>query len=265
LAKAPVTLGTPTGGIADSLGFPSSIAIAPNGRTAYVAIPAQGTIVPVRLTPLSVSKPIYLGGTPRSITIAPNGETAYVTNPATSAIDLVNLVSDSVGLPINGLADPQEIAITPNGQRAYVSAGTAVVPIGLPSERVLAPIEVSSIGAGFGPGPIVVSPDGQSVYVANVESATGDAVVSILSTASNTVVARRGGFSGPVGISLVSSNHTLYVLNAAPSPGAVINGGAGTSDAVEGNALVRVDLNSGLVQKPIPIPATPRSFGIGRA
>ncbi len=265
LAKAPIDLGSPTGGIADSLGFPSSIAIAPNGRTAYVAIPAQGTIVPVRLAPLSASQPIYLGGTPRSITVAPNGETAYVTDPTAGVIDVVNLVTDSAGLPISGVANPQEIAITPDGQRAYVSAGTAVVPIDLPSERLLAPIEVTSISAGFVPGPIAVSPNGQSVYVANVESATGDAAVSILSTASNTVVARWGGFSGPVGMSLASSHHTLYVLNTAPYPGAVIDGGDGKNSAVEGNALVPVDLNSGLVQTPIPIPATPRSFGIGRA
>jgi DNA-binding beta-propeller fold protein YncE len=89
--------------------------------------------------------------------------------------------------------------------------------------------------------------------------------VSVVSTASNTVVGRLGGFSGPVGISLVGDAHKLYVLNVAPSPGAVFSGGRSRRDAVEDNALVPVDLNDGLVQTPIPIPAAPRSFGIGRA
>jgi DNA-binding beta-propeller fold protein YncE len=264
LALAPITLGSPAGGTADSTGFPSSIAIAPNGRTAYVAMPGRGTIVPVHLAPRSAAGPILLGGAPRSIAIAPNGETAYVANSTTGAIDVVNLVTDSVGLPINGIVDPQQIALGPNGQRAYVSTGTAVVPIDLISGRVLAPIEVGSIGAGFVPGPIVVSPDGRSVYAANTESASGDAAVSVVSTASNAVVARLGGFSGPVGISLIGDARMLYVLNAASSPGALISGGSGRSDAVENNALVPVNLNDGLVQTPIPLSATPRSLSIGR-
>src|SRR6202034_1906783 len=236
LALAPVTLGPSSGETADATGFPSSIAIAPNGRTAYVAIPGQGTIVPVHLAPLSVASPILLGGTPRSIAISPNGDTAYVANSTTGAIDVVNLLTDSVGMPIS-IADPQEIALTTNGQRAYVSTGAAVVPIDLHSERVLAPIDVGSLGAGFDPGPIVVSPDGKSVYVANTESATGDAAVSVVNTASNTVVGRLGGFSQPAGISLVANAHTLYVLNVAPSPGAVIGGVSSRRDAVEDNAL----------------------------
>jgi DNA-binding beta-propeller fold protein YncE len=264
LAMTPITLGSPTGDTADSKGFPSSIAIAPNGRTAYVAIPGNGTIVPVHLAPLAAASPIPLGGTPRSITIAPDGETAYVTNPATSAIDVINLATESVDLPIGGIVDPQQMAITPNGTRAYVSTGSAIVPIYLPSKRVLTPIKVGSIRAGFVPGPIAVSPDGQNIYVANTESGSGNAAVLIASTVSNRIIARLGGFSGPVGISVVGGGQTLYVLNTAPSPGAVIGGSSTKRDEVEDNALVPVDLNNGLVQTPIPIPEAPRSFGIGQ-
>jgi hypothetical protein len=83
-----------------------------------------------------------------------------------------------------------------------------------------------------------------------------------VNTASNTVVGRLGGFSQPIGISLVANAHTLYVLNVAPSPGAVIGGGSSRRDAVEDNALVPVDLNDDVVQALVPIPAEPRSFGI---
>jgi DNA-binding beta-propeller fold protein YncE len=263
LAKAPVTLGSATGGKADSLGLPSSIAIAPNGQSAYVAIPAQGTVVPVHLAPLSAGSPIYVGGAPRTIAIARDGSTAYVSNSSSDAIDIVNLATDSVGLPINGLQGPQGIAVTPDGQRAYVTASNGVVPIDLTSRGVFAPIGVASIGSGSVPGPIAVSADGRSVYIANTESATGDAAVTVVSTASNTVIARLGGFSGPADLSLVNGTHTLYVLNTAPYPGAVISGGTGSGNVIEENALVPVDLTHGRLQTPIPIPATPRSFGIG--
>ena len=271
-AKTPISLGSSTEETADSTGFPSSIAIAPNGRTAYVAIPGHGTIVPVDIAPLVAASPILLGGTPHSITIAPDGETAYVTNPASNAIDVINLATDSADLPINGIVDPQEIAITPNGTRAYVSTGTAnggpaggsVVPIELPSEKVLAPITgtAGSMSAGFVPGPIAISPNGHSIYIANIESATGSAAVLIVSASSNRVIGRLGAFSGPTSIALESDSRTLYVLNEAPSPGQVIGGGA--RSAVEDNALVPLDLSNGSVGTPIPLPASPRSFGIGR-
>jgi DNA-binding beta-propeller fold protein YncE len=242
-AMTPITLGSATGETADSKGFPSSIAIAPNRQTAYVAIPGHGTIVPVHLAPLHAASPVFLGGTPRSITIAPNGKTAYVTNPTTSVIDVIKLATDSVGLPIH-IIDPQQIAITPNAKRAYVSTGTAIVPIDLRSDSALTPIKVGSIRAGFVPGPIAVSPDGQDIYVANTESGSGNAAVLIVSTTSNKIIARLGGFSGPVGLSVVGDGQMLYVLNTAPSPGAVVGGGSRTPSEVDTNALVPVDLNN---------------------
>jgi DNA-binding beta-propeller fold protein YncE len=149
VTMTPVTLGPSTAGIADATGYPGSIAITPNGRTAYVAIPGLGTIVPVHLSPLSSASPILLGGTPGSIAIAPNGETAYVTNSTTSTIDVVDLATDAVH-SITGIVDPHEIALTPNGRRAYVTAGSAIVPIDLGSESVLTPIKDGSMDVGFG-------------------------------------------------------------------------------------------------------------------
>lgn len=263
LPKSPISLGSPTGGIADATGYPTSIAITPNGRTAYVAIPGQGAIVPVHLASRSSASPIVLGGTPRSIAIAPNGETAYVTNSTANAVDVVNLETGSVA-SIGGIPDPLQIALTPNGARAYVTTQTGIVPINLTSMSVSPLIKVGSIRAGFVPGPIAVSNDGQRIYVANTESASGNAAVVVASTTSNSIIDLLGGFSGPVGISLANKGHTLYVLNAAASPGVLIGRSSGTS-VVQKNALVPVDLNSGKVRAPIPLPAGPRSLGIGRS
>jgi DNA-binding beta-propeller fold protein YncE len=259
--KSPITLGPPTGQLADASGLPSSISIAPDGRTAYVAIPVLGEIVPVHLDSLTVGTPISVGGHPFEIAIAPNGKTAYVPDSSSSTIDVVNLATDSVEAPITGIADPHEIAIAPNGERAYVSAGgislpPSVVPIDLSTGRMLAPIALASHGFGDVPGSMAVSPDGRTVYVPFAPSVSG-AQVSILSTATNKVIARVGYFSLPIGIALAGSTHTLYVLNAAPSE--IIGNGGGI---VEGNALVPIDLDRGRIDKPISIPATPRSVGI---
>jgi DNA-binding beta-propeller fold protein YncE len=173
---------------------------------------------------------------------------------------VVDLATGAVH-PITGIADPRGIALTPSGHRAYVTAGSAIVPIDLASGRVLTPIRDGSIGVGYSPGPIVVSPNGQRIYVANIESASGSAAVLVASTKSNTIIARLGGFSGPIGLSLGGGGHTLYVLNDAPSPGAVVGRKA---SAVEDNALVPVDLNRGIVHTAVGLPAAPRAFGIGQ-
>ena len=114
---------------------------------------------------------------------------------------VVNLASGVVEPPIAGVTDPQGIAMAPDGQRAYVSAGdnvvSGVVPIDLTTGRALAPIAVDSPSTGYLAGPIAVSPEGRTVYTTNLESGYGSAQVSILSTASNKLIARLGGFSGP--------------------------------------------------------------------
>jgi YVTN family beta-propeller protein len=266
--RASITLGPPTGALADGSGLPSSIAIAPNGQTAYVAIPVLGTIVPVHLAPLSVGAPISVGGHPFQIAIAPNGETAYVPNSASSTIEVVNLATDSVEAPITGIGDPHEIAIAPDGQRAYVSAGGInlppnVVPIDLSTGRALAPIALESHGFGNVPGPMQVSPDSRTVYVPFARSITG-AQILVLNTATNQVMARLGQFSSPIGMTLVGHTGTLYVLNTAPSQG----GRTATRDRnspVQSNALVPIDLAQGRIEKPIPIPASPRSVGIAQS
>jgi DNA-binding beta-propeller fold protein YncE len=262
--KSSITLGPPTAQLADASGYPSSIAIAPDGRTAYVAIPAFGTIVPVHLDSLTVGTPISVGGYPSEIAIAPNGKTAYVPDSSSSRIDVVNLVTDSVESPITGIADPHLIAISPNGQRAYVSSGgislpPSVVPIDLSTGRMLAPIALESHGFGDVPGFIAVSPDGRTVYVTFAPKDSNNQVF-LLSTARNKVIARLGYFSGPGGMALASSGHTLYVLNTAPSE--IFGKSQGV---VEGDALVPIDLDRGRIEKPISIPATPRSVGIAHS
>jgi DNA-binding beta-propeller fold protein YncE len=220
-----------------------------------------GEIVPVHLESLTVGTPISVGGHPFEIAIAPNGKTAYVPDSSSSTIDVVNLITDSVEAPITGIADPHQIVISSNGQRAYVSAGgitvrPSVVPIDLSTGRILAPIALEAHGFGDVPGSIVVSPNGRTVYVTFAPTVSG-AQVSVLSTVRNKVIARLGYFSLPIGIALASSTHTLYVLNTAPSE--IIGNGGGI---VEGNALVPIDLDRGRIEKPISVPATPRSVGI---
>jgi hypothetical protein len=198
-----------------------------------------GTIVPVRLSPLAAGNSIFLEGHPSTTAIAPNGGRAYVTNPSTGVIDLVNVASCGGAAP-HGRYRPQEIAIAPNGQQAHVSAGnkvvSSVVPIDLATRSVLPPSRLAHRAFVTCPAPFAVSPDGRAVDVAIEEGFRG-APASMLSTASNKVIARFGRFSGPAGIALVSGIYTLYVLSVASSGDGEITLG-GPKRAIDGNALV---------------------------
>jgi DNA-binding beta-propeller fold protein YncE len=264
--QATLTFGPATGGLADGSGLPSSIAIAPDGRTAYVAVPAYGTLIPINLAPLSAGRPIHLAGQPFQVAIAPDGETAYVPDSSSSEIEVVNLATGGVEAPITGIDTPHEIAIASNGRSAYVSAGgintvPEVVPIDLTTGAVGQPVALGGPSHGYVPGPITVSADGRTVSVADADSGANGAQVSVLRTSTDTVIARFNGFSGPVGLTLVGGSPTLLVANmAASGDGGRTLGSPRTR--IDGNALVPINMATRQVGSSIPLPTSPRALAV---
>jgi hypothetical protein len=146
-----------------------------------------------------------------------------VTYPPSGVIHVANLVSYVMEPPsrhhLTGITGPGGIAIAADGHRAHVSVGdnvvSSVVPIDLTIAGSLAPIAIDT-PARYLVGLITVSPDGRTVYSTNLESGYGSAQVSILSTASNKLIAQLGGLSAQLAWRWWAV-HALYVLNVAPS------------------------------------------------
>ena len=130
--------------------YPDAVAIAPNGRFAYVTNFLSGTLTPVDLATGTALRSVRVGNGPAGITLTPNGAMAYVTDAGTAAslgdtVTPVELPSGHVLKPIKVGGGPQGIAITPSGRFAYVadagaivtgqsgSLGTTVTPIDLTS------------------------------------------------------------------------------------------------------------------------------------
>jgi DNA-binding beta-propeller fold protein YncE len=259
---APITIGPSTGGEADASGFPGSLALSPNGDTALIPMPAQGTLIAVDLGQPSAAVSVHLGGRPEAVAVTPDGATAFVSNPGLHEVDVVNLATDTEESPLRGVADPGAIVITRSGERAYVANGNVVTPVDLATRVLRAPITLSAPGSPFTlAGPMAVSQDDRDVYVADVESVRGDGRVAVIATGSDAVVARLGGFTDPAGLGLVGGSGDLYVLNVAWSSGAAAPGGL-APHAVTTDALVPLSRATGRVGKAIPIPASPRSFGL---
>lgn len=160
VAEAPLTIDA----------APTSVAISPDGRYAYVADGDVATVTPVNLATGTVGAPNQVAANAglTALAITPSGATLLaVVNPTgydTGSVVPITLASGTVGSPIPVGADPVAIAIavTPDGSTAYVvSAGDGTItPISLATDSPGAPISV-----GVDPRAIAITPSGGTAYV----------------------------------------------------------------------------------------------------
>jgi DNA-binding beta-propeller fold protein YncE len=147
-------------------GQPESMAIARNGKTAYLVSQLSSTVVtltPIDLSTLRTEKAIRITvkplptnvnyGIPLALAIAPDGMTAYVADGVSSTVTAVDLGTGALGKPIRltGKIGSDAIAISPNGAAAYVAnePSSTVTPIDLTTNRPETPIK---IGGGWDSG-----------------------------------------------------------------------------------------------------------------
>jgi DNA-binding beta-propeller fold protein YncE len=142
-------------------GHPASIAIARDGKAAYVVSQSSSRVIavtPIDLTTLKAEKPISIRtkpgptkgyyGQPLAIAIAPDGKTAYVADGALSTVTPIDLANGTHGKPISlsGQVGSDAIAISSNGAAAYVAnqPSSTVTPIELATSKPEKPIKIGS-------------------------------------------------------------------------------------------------------------------------
>jgi len=147
---------------------PTSVAVSPDGRYAYVADGDAATVTAVNLETGTVGTPNQVANdaTLTALAITPNGATLLaVANPTgydTGSVIPITLASGSVGAPIPVGAYPVAIAVAPNGGTAYVvNAGdSTITPISLASDTAGAALSV-----GVDPMAITITSSGATAYV----------------------------------------------------------------------------------------------------
>jgi YVTN family beta-propeller protein len=180
----PINLATGRPGTPMEIGYPlSSIAITPDGETAYVADDmGVGTVIRVNLAtgryskPIKVDHPLKLpdghtvGDGPIAIAITPDGKTAYTANYEAWTVTPIDVATGARGTPIRVGQNPNSIAITPDGKTAYTAnAGDGTVtPIDLATHIARAPIDVPGAPPNGVPWAIAITPNGKTAYVATV-------------------------------------------------------------------------------------------------
>jgi YVTN family beta-propeller protein len=209
-----------------------SIAIAPDGTTAYVA--ESHGVIPIDLTtntPLTLI-PVDI---PQGIAITPDGSTAFTTAGSCCNVVAINLASRTVVGSFKTDIGPARIAITPNGAAGYVTntPGGTVTPF-TPSTLVAG----ANIVVGTEPLGIAITPNGADAYVANF----GSNSVTPINTATNTPGAPIA-VASPFGVACTSD--AAYVTNSA----------SGT--------VTPIDIATNMTETPIVVGLDPVAIAIG--
>jgi YVTN family beta-propeller protein len=198
---------------------PYSIAVTPDGKTAYVANDSGESLNVIDLQTGQAGPALELGANLYVIAISPDGKTAYITTSSGKVLVLDTQTNQVVGsIPIEGEASSLwGVAFSPDGKTAYVAneENNTVAIIDTATRQVVgAPIPV-----GETPINIAITPDGNLAYVTNEESNS----VSVIDTTTRQVIGTIPVGEAPWGISITPDGKKAYVANETGKSVSVID------------------------------------------
>jgi len=194
-------------------------------RTVYVSNGRGGTVTPIAAATNTPDPPIPVGAGPGLIVITPDGRTAYVTS------------DESIVVPIDS------------------ATGTPGEPIGVGVDRP---------GLYDQPDGIAITPDGKTVYVANIGSGT----VTPIDTAMNTPGEPIEVGVRPRAIAITPDGKTAYVVNQSrPQPPPWRNYEAGKRGLPQSvpdfrGTVTPIDIATGTPGEPIDVGNEPLAIAI---
>jgi DNA-binding beta-propeller fold protein YncE len=196
-AVIPVSTVTHTAGTPIQLGqVPSQILITPNGKTAYVLGLAGGPaeIIPIATATNTPEKAIKVGrttGGPYQMAITPDGKTLYVTSwnytgDGPSYVIPIATATNTPGKPIKiQNADVTQIMMSPDGRTAYAigqsKTETEIIPIATATNTLGQAVSVGPLASAM-----VITPDGQILYLNKYAANSGPSGVTPFATATGT-------------------------------------------------------------------------------
>jgi hypothetical protein len=157
---------------APSWGFLDSIAITPNGRTAYVVDgvqegkPYANSVTPVSLTTGTSGRAIRLraSGLADGIVMASDGEMAYVLS--SKAVTPIRISTNTALAPVSLPAaegNAYSVAMTPNGKTIYVISPRGITVISTARRAVIKQLAVPGLDGLM--TPMAITPDGSTLLI----------------------------------------------------------------------------------------------------
>jgi len=180
------------------------IAISPDGLTAYITDDgASGNVFVIDTLTYALIAIVPTGGSGAGVTFTPDGSKVYMTDPPGNAfaINTTTFAVAPVIWPIfPPVAGPWDVAVHPSGVYAYFTdyfffgGGSTVLVVDTTTD-----IQTGVIHVGIDPTEVIFSPGGSRAYVTHF-STPGS--VSVIDTATSTVIASIPVGSNPYGIAL---------------------------------------------------------------
>lgn len=136
-------------------------------------------------------------------------QNAFITNSADNTVSIIDVPSGTVIGAVPVSSEPQGIAVAPNGTTAYVTSlfgGYSVINAAQFPQAV-----TETLATGTFPPGVALSPDGSKAYVTN--GLTTSPEVSVVDTASNTILANVALPGTPAGVAVTPDGTHVYVAN----------------------------------------------------
>jgi YVTN family beta-propeller protein len=169
-------------------GYPSSIAMAPDGKTVYVAVnnlqPDFGNaicwIIGIDTSTHQVSSATRIRY-PMALTLSPDGTSIYVIGGISDTLYTISTathkVTHSVSLQSGSPTQPVTggIAVTPDGTKVFAtdSASAGIFEVDVTTHKL-----VSMISVGQAPGSLAITPDGSQLWATDLR-ATSASVIDV--------------------------------------------------------------------------------------
>ncbi len=191
---------------------PEGVAIASDGRRAYVTNTEDDTISYFDLANRVVDRLVQAGGggtsAPRGIAVSPDGSRLYVANSNQGSVAVVDVASGTVTKQIAVGGGPFGLAINPQGTRVVVANqgdGNASI---IDSSTLSV---VGTVNVGAQPFGVATAPDGNTAYIASF----GANRVALIDLSTNLLKKSIQVGIGPFGIAPSPDGLSLYVSDNA--------------------------------------------------
>jgi len=253
-------------------------------ENAYITnlVSANVSVIDTATNTVIATIPVGIGQ--NGVAVTPDGSKVYVANVNVPFVSVIDTATNTViaTIPVGGLS-PFGVAVTPDGSKVYVtdSGSNNVFVIDTATNAVIG----SPIPVGLFPFGVAVTPDGDrhagkdekeaqhgeaerdrhrrageheggKVYVANRDNDN----VSVIDTATNTVIATIPVGSFPLGVAVTPDGRKVYVANSGSNNVFVIDTASNLVLAVVSVGIQPVAFGA-FIRQPAPFAGTPREPG----
>jgi YVTN family beta-propeller protein len=193
---------------------PRGLAVSPDGRRLYLGHHFAPQITVIDAVAGTVAARIGLGsGDASDVAVSLDGRRVYAAHAFVAKVSVIDTATNAVVNTIGPLSsgNAEAVAVSSDGRRVYVTHGDSVSAIDAASNAVIAKIDVGPFS-----GPLAVTPDGRTVYVAN--RGGNEPSVSVIDTNANEVVATIAnrtdrGVASQSGVAVAPDGGHVYVTS----------------------------------------------------